>query len=165
MYPDKDASFKHGLLYICYILLQLSWGLLQTLLGFLLFLLFIKHPHDFYHGAIRTKWPTFNGISLGLFIFVPNEKNPALLKYTRQDPYRLKERCDRISVHEYGHTIQSLILGPLYLLTVGIVSLSWSRLSRYKKLRQQYGVPYSFAWPEQWADTLGEKVLKKPSLR
>lgn len=165
MIHEPSLTFKKLILYVFYLLLQLSWGFLQTFLGFILFLLFIKHPHDFYHGSIRTKWPTFNGISLGLFIFVPNENNPDLLHYTRQDANRLKERCNRISVHEYGHTIQSLILGPLYLLSVGIVSLSWSRLARYKKLRKQYGVPYSFAWPEQWADHLGEKVLKKPALR
>ena len=165
MTQNTYVSSKKIILRLFYIFLQLSWGFLQSLLGFLLFLIFIKHPHDVYHGAIRTKWPTFNGISLGLFIFVPNENNLDLLKYTRQDSERLKERCDRISVHEYGHTIQSLILGPLYLLTVGIVSLSWSRLARYRKLRKKYGVPYSFAWPEQWADYLGEKVLKKSALR
>lgn len=151
--------------YIVYITTQLTWGCLQSLVGFVFFLIFYKQPHDWYHGSIRTKWKTMNGISLGLFIFVPDENEPNLLRASPTQPSILKERCDRISVHEYGHTIQSLILGPLYLFTVGFVSLAWSRLNRYKQLRKQYGVPYSFCWPEQWADYLGETLLKRPALR
>ena len=54
-----------------YVVLQLTWGFFQTLAGFILFLYHFKSPHDLYHGSIRTKWSTFNGISLGLFIFTP----------------------------------------------------------------------------------------------
>ncbi|MER2063243.1 MAG: hypothetical protein ABS873_01205 [Alkalibacterium sp.] len=160
---DTTYLFKFIWLPI-YVFLQLTWGILQTLAGFILFLFYVKSPHDYYHGSIRTKWSTLNGISLGLFIFTPNEEDEHLLKSRQNNKARLKDQCDRISVHEYGHTYQSLILGPLYLLIIGSVSWSWARRQRYKSLRRKYGVPYSFCWTESWANTLGERVLKQPSI-
>lgn len=147
-----------------YILIQLTWGFFQTSLGFALFLFYFRAPHDFYHGSIRTKWSSFNGISLGLFIFTPNDREDKLLMHTQNNKNHLKERCDRLSVHEYGHTYQSILLGPLYLLVIGIVSWSWARMERYKNLRKKYGVPYSFCWTEEWANSLGERILKEPSI-
>ena len=165
MHKKPSFSFKTVSLMLLYWLIQWSWGFIQTFVGFILFLIFIKEPHDFYHGAIRTKWPTLDGISLGLFIFTPNDESTELLTPTGRHKKELSERCQRISVHEFGHTIQSIILGPFYLLTIGLISFTWARLPRYKRLRRQYGVPYSFAWPEQWADSLGEAILKQRALR
>ncbi|SFC29827.1 hypothetical protein SAMN04488102_104268 [Alkalibacterium subtropicum] len=147
-----------------YVFLQLTWGLIQTVAGFILFLFHIKSPHDFYHGCIRTKWATFNGISLGLFIFVPNDEDENLLKRKKNNTQLLTNQCDRVSVHEYGHTYQSIMLGPLYLIIIGTVSWSWARRKRYKDLRRKYGVPYSFCWTEAWANALGERILKEPSI-
>ncbi|API88749.1 hypothetical protein BKP56_05360 [Marinilactibacillus sp. 15R] len=148
---------------LIYILIQFSWGLPQTILGLLLYLKYYKHPHTFYHGSIRTKWNRTDGVSLGLFIFTPNESDLALLK--GRDKKQFQQNCERMAVHEYGHTYQSLLLGPLYLPLIGLVSFSWARLPRYQKMRKKYGVPYSFCWTEQWANYLGEKILKKPSLK
>lgn len=148
-----------------YVFIQLTWGLIQTSIGFILFLFYFKCPHDFYHGSIRTKWTSFNGISLGLFIFTPNESDGHLLQRMRNNQTELNNQCARISVHEYGHTYQSLLLGPFYLFIIGIVSWSWARLNRYKTLRKKYGVPYSFCWTEQWANHLGERILKEPSIK
>lgn len=148
-----------------YIFIQVTWGFFQSAVGFILFLFYLRAPHDFYHGSIRTKWESFNGISLGLFIFTPDESEPSLLMRTRNNRQLLNEQCDRISVHEYGHTYQSILLGPLYLLIIGVTSWSWARMKRYKRLRKKYGVPYSFCWTEAWANTLGERILKEPSIR
>lgn len=148
-----------------YVLLQCTWGFVQSLAGLLLFLKFYNHPHLFYHGCIRTKWNRNDGISLGLFIFTPSEENPKLLRRVNNDTEKLRRNCNKVAVHEYGHTYQSLLLGPLYLIVIGIPSLSWSRMKRYKELRRKYGVPYSFFWPEQWANSLGEKILKEPSIK
>ncbi|MDZ7834789.1 MAG: hypothetical protein U5K84_05050 [Alkalibacterium sp.] len=147
-----------------YIFLQLTWGFFQSLAGFVLFFFHLGAPHEFYHGSIRTKWATMNGISLGLFIFTPDDKNEHLLKRMNGNEQRLKDRCDRIAVHEYGHTYQSLMLGPLYLLIIGTVSWSWSRTKRYRHLRKKYGVPYSFCWTETWANVLGERILNDSSI-
>ena len=60
--------------------------------------------------------------------------------------------------HELGHSRQSLRLGPLYLLAVGLPSLIrnvWDRLFHkdwpYRKRKDWY---YS-GYPENWADRLG----------
>jgi len=53
--------------------------------------------------------------------------------------------------HERGHSIQSMYLGPLYLLIIGIPSLTWAILSRFGRV-QDY---YSF-FTESWADRLGK---------
>jgi hypothetical protein len=54
--------------------------------------------------------------------------------------------------HEYGHSRQSRYLGPLYLLTVGAISVCWNLLARVNsRIRRTY---YR-RWPETWADALG----------
>lgn len=68
-----------------------------------------KCEHQFYRCCIDTKWNAKGGLSLGLFIFTP--------KYD-------VENAQLIRVHEYGHTIQSLVLGP-FMLFVGIISVAW----------------------------------------
>ncbi|WP_225743226.1 hypothetical protein [Marinilactibacillus sp. Marseille-P9653] len=148
---------------ILYSLVQSTWGFIQTAVGLLLFLFYYKQPHSYFHGAIRTKWTRTDGVSLGLFIFTPNESDPILLK--QRNATTFAESCSRMAVHEYGHTFQSLLLGPLYLPIIGLISFTWARHPRYKKLRTTYHVPYSFCWVEQWADALGESILKQPSLR
>ena len=64
---------------------------------------------------------------------------------------------ERLVVHEYGHTIQSLILGPLYFLIVGLPSVIWGMV---KKPEQSY---FSF-YTEKWANHLGEKFTGKKSM-
>jgi hypothetical protein len=59
-------------------------------------------------------------------------------------------------MHEYGHTRQSEMLGPSYLLVVGIPSLSKVLYSKW--YRKKYGCKwanYFNAFPESWADKLG----------
>ena len=53
---------------ILFTLVQLTWGLPQTLLGFLLYLYWLPRAKNryTYHGAIVTEWTTRGGISLGL---------------------------------------------------------------------------------------------------
>lgn len=52
--------------------------------------------------------------------------------------------------HELGHARQSMFLGPLYLLVVGIPSLVWNRLWRPSWKRDYY-----WFYTERWADRLG----------
>lgn len=53
--------------------------------------------------------------------------------------------------HEYGHSVQSLILGPLYLIAIGIVSACIP----YSSIR------YYSVYTERWANHLGGvKVVK-----
>ncbi|MBR5199460.1 MAG: hypothetical protein IKW20_06490 [Bacteroidales bacterium] len=118
---------KNFLLYI--------WQLPQNIVG-LLFLLFIRgeerHSLD---GITFYEAESFNGgISLGKYIIV----------------YKKRESTIR---HEYGHCIQSRMLGPLYLLIVGIPSLIWA--SMYGVVISHKKYDYSDFWCERWADRLG----------
>ena len=110
---------------VLYFIWQCTWGSLQTLLGFLNFIIHIGNKHYFYHGAIITEWKNPSSVSLGLFVFVT--KDPYFYEKLKNE-YSKEELCSRLLVHEYGHTIQSLILGPLYLIVMGIPSTLWGFL-------------------------------------
>ena len=60
--------------------------------------------------------------------------------------------------HELGHTIQSKILGPLYLIVIGIPSITYRSLRRlFPSLRRKNY--YNF-YTERWANSLSEKYIK-----
>lgn len=52
--------------------------------------------------------------------------------------------------HEKGHTIQSLILGPSYLIIIGLPSIIWAGL-----IHKHTSKPYYWFYTEAWADKLG----------
>lgn len=86
--------------------ISITYGIIQTLIGAVLFLFNIRKKHIVFYGAVVTEW-NFNGsVSFGLFIFVN--------KYKKD--YQLLR-------HEYGNTIQSLILGPLWVFVIGLPSI------------------------------------------
>lgn len=75
------------------------------------------------------------GISLGEYIIID------------------KRFCGEKTVrHEYGHTKQSRMLGPLYLILVGIPSVVFHWLTRFGVLEVS---KYYQRYPENWADRLG----------
>ena len=61
---------------------------------------------------------------------------------------------DRSAVirHECGHVKQSLILGPLYLIVIGIPSILHAWLNDYIGCDEEEG--YSHFYTEKWADKL-----------
>lgn len=60
--------------------------------------------------------------------------------------------------HELGHTIQSKILGPLYLIIIGIPSITYCGLRRlFPSLRKKN---YYDFYTEKWANNLSEKYIK-----
>ena len=60
--------------------------------------------------------------------------------------------------HELGHTIQSKILGPLYLIVIGIPSITYCSLRRvFPSLRKKN---YYDFYTEKWANNLSEKYIK-----
>ena len=145
---------------ILYIVIQCTWGILQTLLGFMVFLINIKNKHYFYHGAIVTERNLPSSVSLGMFVFTTT--NPMKDK-RNENKIPDEELNQRLLVHEYGHTIQSLILGPLYLIVMGIPSTLWGFLPYFQKKRDN-GVSYFSFFTEKWANFLGEKVTKEKSM-
>ena len=141
-------------------LVQLTWGLPQTLAGFIMYLYWHHRGavSRVYHGAIVTEWTTGGGISLGLFVFVSEKAS----RY-QVDGRILTEDESRtgVRVHEYGHCVQSLLLGPLYLIVIGAPSWLWCNLPPMRRLRKEKGIPYDAAYMERWATAWGEKFAAR----
>ncbi len=53
--------------------------------------------------------------------------------------------------HEWGHTRQSLLLGPLYLIIIGVPSILWA--ATHKTIAP--GKSYHWFYTEAWANKLG----------
>ncbi len=138
---------------------QCTWGILQTLLGAVVFFTHLGDKHFNYHGAIVTEWETKSSVSLGMFVFVTSEPYFAEKFEGR---IGVEELANRLLVHEYGHTIQSLILGPLYLLLIGIPSTLWGFLGGKKRKEEQ--IPYGAFFTEKWANRLGERITGGKSI-
>jgi len=84
-----------------------------------------------------TRW----GVSLGSYTFLSEKYTPLTVR------------------HEYGHSIQSMRWGPLYLLVVGLPSITMNILTSAGKLR---GTTYYDRWPENEADRLAGIDRKAP---
>ena len=114
------------------------WQLPQNVLGLLVYLVNIKSIRKVYDSSLNVwfysaKHVSDRGLSLGKFIFLDSDN------YTSLNSIR----------HERGHQKQSLYLGWLYLLVIGLPSLIGNILHRY--IEFDY---YSTPW-EAWADKLG----------
>ena len=137
-----------------YFFIQWSWGIVQNVTGLgILAFLKIRKPKRFtamYHGAIVCEWEKRSSMAMGMFIFLGHDNvNDAYAK--------------RVLVHEYGHTVQSCILGPFYLLLIGLPSILWANVPTLgKKWREGFCSYYDF-YPEKWANFEGERMLKMPS--
>lgn len=126
---------------------QWTWGFPQTLLGAIIYLIHRNHPHEQYHGAVVTHWDQHGSLGVGMFLFIGK---------CRDHDYR-----SQVFVHEYGHAVQSLILGPLFLPVMGIPSFLWCNLPPCRKLRKEKGVSYYTFYPESTANALGKLVTKE----
>lgn len=146
---------------IAYCIGQCTWGFLQSALGALVFLMNIRSRHYFYHGAVITEWEDKSSVSLGMFVFITKE--PFFYEKLK-DSYTKEELSGRLLVHEYGHTIQSLIFGPLYLIVMGIPSTLWGFLPSLNRKRKAEGISYFSFFTEEWANYLGERVTGQKSM-
>ena len=118
---------------------QWTWGLPQTLVGLIVFLVCRKRPHGTYRGCITTRWNNRGSMGMGMFLFLGSE-----------DP--------QVRVHEFGHSVQSVILGPLFLPVMGIPSFLWCNIPYFRRLRKEKGISYYRFYPESTANWLGAKV-------
>ena len=134
-------------------LLFLIWELPQVLLGYLVVLFYTvlskckkvsyladKDPLLKRHSFYAVKSNIFSGACLGSVIIL-NER------YFYNEQYLLTTLK-----HEGGHGKQSLMLGPLYLIVVGIPSFVNNIRSRSNK--DIHNIYYE-RFPEKWADKLG----------
>lgn len=144
-----------------YWLIQCLWGLPQTVLGLVLLLLHRKDGHFLYHGAVITCWRGRSSVSIGPFVFVTADP---FFCDRLADRFTREELADRLLVHEYGHTIQSLFLGPLYLIVIGIPSTLWGWLPSLAKKRHDQRISYFSFFTESWANRCGEWVTGRKSM-
>lgn len=145
---------------VIYTIIQCTWGIIQTILGGILFLVNIKNKHFIYYGSIVTVIDKPSSLSLGMFVFVTSSPMKDKRIEGRIPDDQLGQR---LLVHEYGHTIQSLIFGPLYLIIIGIPSALWGFLPYFQKKRKE-GISYFSFFTEKSANYLGEKVTKEKSM-
>lgn len=112
------------------------WQLPQNLLGLLLVLIY-KPENSYSFNRARLYYSTRmkGGISLGRYIIIRH----TAMEYT-----------GRTEWHEYGHSRQSMFLGPLYLPVIGLPSILWAVV-----WQPGHGSSYYDFYTEAWADKLG----------
>lgn len=129
------------------VILRVIWELPQNILGFAVWLFVRKkiRKTEVLKTRLFFSTPAF-GISLGSFVFYSDIENQFV---------KIKVNNKQ---HEFGHTIQSMIFGPLYIVVIGLPSIarviySLIYFKRHKRIWQHYYDGY----PENWADTLGSR--------
>lgn len=120
-------------------LIQWTWGFPQTLIGCIHRLCTLNSVVDYHSLKCTTvyfaKSKRISGaVSIGPFITCYNYLDAM------------------VCAHEYGHSIQSLILGPLWLFIIGIPSLVWAGC--FGKYRQKHNISYYSFYTEKWANKL-----------
>lgn len=152
-----SPSFAARLRRICYVVAQITWGFPQTFVGFLFFCIYARCEHGLYRGAVVTYWDKGEGLSLGLFLFLPRSAHLSSELSSADISDMRRERSARLHAHEYGHTIQSLFFGPFYLVIIGIPSLLWASFPPLaRRWRQGDRGYYSFI-TERFADRLSTR--------
>lgn len=145
--PEKNTA--NTLKKVLFYLIQWTWGLPVNLIGGIIFLFCTKikkrrWQHFGYAYIVYLPWNS-GGLSLGLFIFMKdNHKNKVWTYNTR--------------IHEYGHTWQCLILGPLYYIVIAVPSAIWCNF--FEGYRKKNNISYYKLYCEAWANTFGQKFSK-----
>lgn len=136
---------KHRWLYY---LLACTWGIIMTFLGILISIvlriasLFTeKIKFEKYHWIYGVKvGPEYwGGLEMGL-MFLRDQKSG--------DRY--------INCHEFGHTFQNCILGPLFPFVVAIPSATRYWIQEFRSRKGKTNPPYSAVWFEDAADVCGQ---------
>lgn len=127
-----------------YYLFQWTWGLLANIFGVIGFIIcrICNRPAGMWRNAFYVTLPwNFGGLSLGMFIFC-GQNNLS------------------VRSHEYGHSIQNMQWGPLFLVVIGLPSAirywyrAWYMKYRYPIIRRSLP-DYDSIWFESDATTKG----------
>lgn len=116
--------------------LKYVWQLPQHIVALLILCVFhkkIKQTYTYESSHVFVLDWLF-GVSLGTYILISPLHTITTIK------------------HEYGHSKQSLYLGPLYLLVIGIPSIVMNLVST---VSSDIAKNYYKRFPENWADKLG----------
>lgn len=131
--------------------LSLTWGFLMSFIGVIVFLvtiIFVKHKvHSNGCSVIVEFGGNWGGLSLGCFAFCGrySESNNYWFQHTRK--------------HEFGHSIQNAILGPLFPFIIAIPS---SIRYHYKRIAVKKGKTFSTGWYDSiWFERTATKYGTK----
>lgn len=119
-------------------ILKFFWQLPQTIVA-LIYFLYLRYKDEildtctFQGAVVFIKKKSYGSVTLGNHIFLSPRATDTTIR------------------HEWGHTRQSLILGPLYLIVIGIPSIIWAATHR----TIAPSTPYFNFFTEKWANRLG----------
>ena len=140
--------------FLLYWILQLTWGIFANILGFIVtifVLIFLKgRMHKNCYGLITEVGGNWGGVSLGAFALCGSYLTETSDCYNPSD-YEYVRR------HEFGHSLQNIILGPLFIFVVAIPSGIRYWLARYGKLKSDYEA----IWFERTATSWGTNFINK----
>ncbi len=145
-----EPKVKYSKLFdILFYLVQWTWCLPVNIVGGIAYLICTKvkkyrHQKFGYANIVYIPWNQ-GGLSMGLFIFM-------------RENHESKEWTYNTRIHEYGHTWQCLLLGPLYYIVVALPSVIWCNC--FRKYREKNNISYYKLYCESWANSWGEKFSK-----
>ena len=119
-------------------ILKFFWQLPQTIVA-LIYFLYLRYKDEildtctFQGAVVFIKKESYGSVTLGNYIFLSPRATDTTIR------------------HEWGHTRQSLLLGPLYLIVIGIPSIIWAATHRAIAPNK----PYDWFYTEAWANKLG----------
>lgn len=120
-------------------ILKFFWQLPQTIVA-LIYFLYLRYKDEildtctFQGAVVFIKKESYGNVTLGNYIFLSPRATDTTIR------------------HEWGHTRQSLLLGPLYLIVIGIPSIIWAATHRAIAPNK----PYDWFYTEAWANKLGD---------
>ncbi len=145
-----EPKAKYSKLFdIFFYIVQWTWCLPVNMVGGIAYLICTKvkkyrHQKFGYANIVYIPWNQ-GGLSMGLFIFM-------------RENHESREWTYNTRIHEYGHTWQCLILGPLYYIVIALPSAVWCNC--FQKYREKNNVSYHKLYCEAWANAWGEKFTK-----
>ena len=143
---NRMNKFKKTMLCIVYWLISLTWGCLGTIPGLIVALglsMAGYRPHRNGYGAIFEIGGNWGGFSMGPISLCGSyyESSRDWYEHTRR--------------HEFGHSIQQLVLGPFQILLVTIPSIIRYWYQRIRTAKGLENVPYDQAIFEYTASKYG----------
>lgn len=144
-------------------LIYWTWCLPQTLLGLLVFLAAKIFDRNTKTGWVESTYTRYiksekfwGSVSLGRFILLFDYGDYYEHIEWIRDMFRthwVRDTEDTTLKHEWGHTLQNFLLGPLYLIVIGIPSIVWATF--FEKYRRRTGTNYYSFYTEAWAERWG----------
>lgn len=127
-----------------YYILNIVWGFPLTLIGFvgaLALLISGRRPQRNGGGWVFRVGHDWGGISFGLCHFVDMEST------------------ERILAHEYGHSLQNMIWGPLMVFVIAIPSVVRYWIRQIRRKQDKPNSPYDAIWFEGQATRWGLQTI------